>query len=155
MKSHGYTYQNTLAASERIHWRVEDLIGGDKRLDFSKPFMPESFARVEPLTFLSEREKLALNHIRALGYLYTFGTPTSHVAILARSLGLPAVVGLRDATARLRGDETVVLDGSSVILGVNPSAEELAAFRNRAKPAGNFTGSRISTTPGGAAQALT
>jgi hypothetical protein len=73
MKSQGYTYQNTLAASERIHWRVEDLIGGDKRLDFSKPFMPESFARVEPLTFLSEREKLALNHIRALGYLYTFG----------------------------------------------------------------------------------
>src|SRR5262245_54851256 len=73
MKSHGYTYQSTLAASERIHWRVEDLIGGDKRLDFSKPFMPESFARVEPLTFLSPRERLALNHIRALGYLYTFG----------------------------------------------------------------------------------
>jgi hypothetical protein len=73
MKTHGYTYQATLAASERIHWRVEDLIGDDKRLDFSKPFMPESFARVEPLAFLSAREKLALNHIRALGYLYTFG----------------------------------------------------------------------------------
>ncbi|HKQ64528.1 MAG TPA: hypothetical protein VJZ73_05955 [Methylomirabilota bacterium] len=73
MKSQGYTYQSTLAASERIHWRVEDLIGGDKRLDFSKPFMPESFARVEPLTFLNPDERLALNHIRALGYLYTFG----------------------------------------------------------------------------------
>jgi phosphoenolpyruvate-protein phosphotransferase (PTS system enzyme I) len=60
------------------------------------------------------------------------GTPTSHVAILARSLGLPAVVGLRDATSRLRGNETVVLDGSSGILVVNPSAEEVAAFRNRA-----------------------
>ncbi|HEY7538678.1 MAG TPA: hypothetical protein VIF11_00950, partial [Methylomirabilota bacterium] len=73
MKSHGYTYEATLAASERIHWRVEDLIGGDKKLDFSKPMMPESFARVEPLTFLSAHERLALNHIRALGYLYTFG----------------------------------------------------------------------------------
>jgi hypothetical protein len=73
MKNHGYTYQNTLAASERIHWRVEDLIGGDKRLDFSRPFMPEPFARVEPLTFLDKRERLTLNHIRALGYLYTFG----------------------------------------------------------------------------------
>jgi hypothetical protein len=73
MKSQGYTYQSTLAASERIHWRVEDLIGGEKRLDFSKPFMPESFARVEPLTFLNPDERLALNHIRALGYLYTFG----------------------------------------------------------------------------------
>jgi hypothetical protein len=73
MKAHGYTYQSTLAASERIHWRVEDLIGDDKRLDFSKPFMPEPFARVEPLAFLNARERLALNHIRALGYLYTFG----------------------------------------------------------------------------------
>jgi hypothetical protein len=73
MKSHGYTYETTLAASERIHWRVEDLIGGDKKLDFSKPMMPESFARVEPLTFLTAHERLALNHIRALGYLYTFG----------------------------------------------------------------------------------
>ena len=34
MTTHGYTYQTTLAAAERIHWRVEDLIGGDKRLDF-------------------------------------------------------------------------------------------------------------------------
>jgi len=73
MKSHGYSYETTLAASERIHWRVEDLIGGDKKLDFSKPMMPESFARVEPLTFLNQHERLALNHIRALGYLYTFG----------------------------------------------------------------------------------
>jgi hypothetical protein len=73
MKTFGYTYQTALEASERIDWRVEDLIGGDKRLDFSKPFLPESFARVEPLTFLSPRERLALNQIRGLGYLYMFG----------------------------------------------------------------------------------
>jgi hypothetical protein len=74
MKAHDYSYQATLATSERMnHWRVEDLIGGDKRLDFSKPFMPESFARIEPLTFLSPRERLAANQIRGLGYLYTFG----------------------------------------------------------------------------------
>ena len=40
------------------------------------------------------------------------GTRTSHVAILARSLGLPAVVGLRDATARLTSGERVILDGT-------------------------------------------
>ena len=39
--THGYTYQDILAASQRIDWRVEDLIGGDRHLDFSKPFMPE------------------------------------------------------------------------------------------------------------------
>lgn len=68
-----YTYQAALAASERIHWRVEDLIGGDKQLDFSRPFMPESLARVEPLRFLSAAERRTLNQIRGHGYLYTFG----------------------------------------------------------------------------------
>src|SRR5215211_7444756 len=60
------------------------------------------------------------------------GTRTSHVAILARSLGLPAVVGLRDAIARLRGDERLVLDGSTGLLVVNPSEDEVAGFRGRA-----------------------
>lgn len=60
------------------------------------------------------------------------GTRTSHVAILARSLGIPAVVGLRDATSRLRGDEMLVLDGSSGMLIVNPSDAEVATFRHRA-----------------------
>ncbi|MBK6487932.1 MAG: phosphoenolpyruvate--protein phosphotransferase [Gemmatimonadetes bacterium] len=66
------------------------------------------------------------------GIATDLGTRTSHVAILARSLGLPAVVGLRDAVGRLRGDEYVVLDGSSGILVVNPSAAEIDTFRNRA-----------------------
>jgi hypothetical protein len=70
---HHFTYQAALSASERVHWRVEDLIGGDKRLDFSKPFLPESLARVEPLTFLDHDGRLTLNQIRGHGYLYTFG----------------------------------------------------------------------------------
>ena len=60
------------------------------------------------------------------------GTRTAHVAILARSLGIPAVVGLRDATTRLRGGETAVLDGSSGLLIVNPSPAEIATYRHRA-----------------------
>jgi len=68
-----YTYQAVLAASERIRWRVEDLIGGDKELDFSRSFMPESLARVEDLAFLSPAERRVLNQIRGHGYLYVFG----------------------------------------------------------------------------------
>ncbi len=77
------------------------------------------------LTVQLDREAIA-------GIATDLGTRTSHVAILARSLGLPAVVGLRDAVGRLRGDEYVVLDGSSGILVVNPSAAEIDTFRNRA-----------------------
>jgi phosphotransferase system enzyme I (PtsI) len=59
------------------------------------------------------------------------GTRTSHVAILARSLGIPAVVGLRDATGRLRGGELVILDGGAGTLNVNPTDEELAVYTDR------------------------
>jgi phosphoenolpyruvate-protein phosphotransferase (PTS system enzyme I) len=57
------------------------------------------------------------------------GTRTSHVAILARSLGLPAVLGLRDATTQLTGTERVVLDGLKGVLAVNPTDEEVEAYR--------------------------
>ena len=60
------------------------------------------------------------------------GTRTSHVAILARSLGIPAVVGLRDATTRLTGGERVVLDGSTGMVAVNPTPGEIEAYLARA-----------------------
>ncbi len=71
--THGFTYAKALAASEKINWRVEDIIGGTHRLDFTKPFMPESLARTASLDFLDDEARLKLNQIRANGYLYTFG----------------------------------------------------------------------------------
>lgn len=59
------------------------------------------------------------------------GTRTSHVAILARSLGIPAVVGLRDATSRLKAGELVILDGSAGTVSVNPTEQELAFYKER------------------------
>ena len=103
MKTHGYSYQTTLAASERIHWRVEDLIGDDKKLDFSKPMMPESFARVEPLTFLNAHERLALNHIRALGYLYTFGLVEEFIVPFVLDHARPQIHGDSYAVRALLG----------------------------------------------------
>jgi len=73
MLTANYNYQETLAASVKANWRIEDIIGGDKHLDFTKPFMPESLARVESLDFLSKEEMILLNQIRGYGYLYTFG----------------------------------------------------------------------------------
>lgn len=61
------------------------------------------------------------------------GTRTSHVAILARSLGLPAVVGLLEATTRLQMGDRVILDGTSGHLIVRPTAAELAQFADRAR----------------------
>ena len=68
-----YGYRETLAASLKVNWKLEDVIGGDKQLDFSKRFMPESLARVEKLIFLSPDEKRTLNQIKGNTYLSVFG----------------------------------------------------------------------------------
>jgi P-aminobenzoate N-oxygenase AurF len=72
MKSR-YSYKETLESAEKVVWRVEDIIGGEKRLDFNRPFLPESLARVDSIDFLTSEQKLVLNQIRGYGYLYTFG----------------------------------------------------------------------------------
>jgi hypothetical protein len=66
------SYQDLLETSQQVNWRIDDIIGGDRRLDFSKPFLPETFARTEQLAFLSPEERLTLNHIRSRGYLAMF-----------------------------------------------------------------------------------
>lgn len=68
-----YDYRDTLLASEKVNWNLDDIIGGDKKLDFSKRFMPESLARVEELPFLNTDEKRLLNQIRGNAYLTIFG----------------------------------------------------------------------------------
>ena len=59
------------------------------------------------------------------------GTATAHVAILARSLGLPAVVGLRQALSVLQGGEVAILDGADGTLVIAPTEEEVEEARQR------------------------
>src|SRR5215813_5877739 len=90
-----YSYQGALEASERINWRVEGIIGGDKKLDFTRPFMPESLAQVKGLSFLTPAEKTTLNQIRGHEYLSMFG--------LVEEFILPYVVD--HARPQLSGDD--------------------------------------------------
>jgi hypothetical protein len=71
--AHGYSFRETLTISQKVNWRVEDIIGGDKQLDFTKPFMPETLARTKSLFFLTPEEKLVLNQIKGHTYLQIFG----------------------------------------------------------------------------------
>lgn len=70
---HNYTYEKTLTDSLKINWNVDDLIGGSKTLDFSRPFLPDSLARTQGIESLSSEERLVLNHIRGATYLHLFG----------------------------------------------------------------------------------
>ncbi len=66
-------FRDTLVISERVNWRLEDLVGKNKKMDFNLRFLPENFARVEKLPFLNSEEKRILNQIRGHAYLRIFG----------------------------------------------------------------------------------
>ena len=66
------------------------------------------------------------------GIVLAFGSPTSHAAILARSLGIPAVVAAGPEVLELAEGTLVALDGGAGELVVDPPAETVAVFRRRA-----------------------
>jgi hypothetical protein len=78
------SYQTLLETSHRVNWRVDDLIGSDKRLNFTKPFLPERYARTNGIAYLNDSERLSLNHIRAHGYFALFELVEGFIVAFAR-----------------------------------------------------------------------
>lgn len=66
-------YEQSLQRASKVNWKVEDIIGGDKRLDFTRRFLPEALTRVNEISCLNTEEKLILNQIRGNSYLHLFG----------------------------------------------------------------------------------
>lgn len=66
-------YESALRASERVAWRLDEVLPEGSVFDFERPFLPDSLVGASALEFLSAAEQLALNQIRAHGYLCTFG----------------------------------------------------------------------------------
>jgi len=63
---------------------------------------------------------------RVRGFATDAGSRTYHTAILARSLEVPAVVGLHDASSRVQAGDMIVLDGSASQLIIDPTPEDIA-----------------------------
>lgn len=78
---------------------------------------------------LTPSDTAGLDRSRVMGFCTTRGGATSHVAILARSLGLPALAGTEPAALEVPNETNVVLDGTKGTLRLNPSAEEIARIR--------------------------
>ncbi len=72
-----------------------------------------------------------LDRDRVLGIATDAGTRTSHASILARSMGVPAIVGLVDVSARVDNGVEMILDGHRGRVVINPSDTEREWFRNR------------------------
>lgn len=70
----------------------------------------------------------ALDRERVRGFATDAGGRTSHTAIVARAMGIPAVVGLGNITADVSGGDTVVVDGRRGVVIINPDAEQIKEF---------------------------
>ena len=77
---------------------------------------------------LTPSETVALPREFVLGFATDRGSTTSHVALLARALGIPAVVGLGDISTRVTTGETILLDGTNGAVTLDPDAATQAEF---------------------------
>jgi phosphotransferase system enzyme I (PtsI) len=75
----------------------------------------------------------ALDRKHVVGFATDVGGRTSHTAIVARAMGIPAVVGLGNLTAEANGGDTVIIDGTRGYVIVNPDADQLTEHRAAGK----------------------
>ena len=109
--------------------RVLKALGGDARVGPS----PAGMSPIEPTVVVADDIAPAdLLHWRAAdAFCIDLGGATSHTAILARSFGKPAVIGLGAAREAVRSGDLVIVDGDAGTLIVSPDEDALALYRTR------------------------
>ena len=111
-----------------VHIRVLSLLLGHDPID-----LPSGASAILVTHDLTPSLTVQLDRKSIVAIATDAGTRTSHVAILARSLNLPAIVGLRTATDQLKGGERAILDGSTGVLAIEPSHADIESYRERAR----------------------
>lgn len=88
-------YSKCIQLSERVAWRVDDVVPAGSQLDFSKPFMPSAMYLSSTLSFLNGAEKLQLNQIFGNAYSYLFYFVEAYIVSMV----------MDHARAQLHGDD--------------------------------------------------
>ncbi len=82
---------------------------------------------------LSPADTVQMTADKVLGFATDVGSKTSHTAIVARSMEIPATVGLENVTAEVATGDTVIIDGTSGMVIVNPDPEILKRYEEKKK----------------------
>ena len=80
---------------------------------------------------LTPAETSQINLERVKGFITDRGGKASHTGIIARSLEIPAVVGLKEATSTIRNDDLIIVDGNTGIVILHPTEDTLVQFEER------------------------
>jgi len=108
---------------ETVVERVLRTMLGEKQ----EPISPVDGKVIVVAHDLSPADILQIDKSRVIGFITDLGGKTSHSAILARAFEVPAVVGLERITAEVSDGETLIMDGTTGVVIVNPDPE---AFRD-------------------------
>ncbi len=82
---------------------------------------------------LSPSQTVSFRNRPVVGFVVEVGGPTSHSAIIAKSLRIPAAVGFQDIVGRIKTGDMIVLDGNEGTILINPSATLISEARNKAR----------------------
>ena len=141
---------------EQVVERMLRVMQGDASLGVPPVLRPDGTTAVhreDPLVLvahdLSPADMLQFKQSVFAGFVTDVGGKTSHTAIVARSMDIPAVVGARHASQWVRQDDWVIIDGDAGVLVVNPSPAMLDeyAVKQRAGERERERLSRLKNTP--------
>jgi len=82
---------------------------------------------------LSPSDTASMDKEKVLGFATDIGGRTSHAAIMARALEIPAVVGLRNVTEKVRPGSTIIVDGDRGRVIVNPTFSQIKNYQRKRK----------------------
>ncbi|MQM73389.1 MAG: phosphoenolpyruvate--protein phosphotransferase [Eubacteriaceae bacterium] len=82
---------------------------------------------------LAPSDTATMDKVHVKGFATDIGSRTSHTAIMARSLEIPAILGLQDITKTAKTGEIIIVDGSTGEAIVDPTDEELAEYKEKQK----------------------
>jgi len=82
---------------------------------------------------LAPSDTVSIDKDKVLGFATDVGGRTSHTAIMARALEIPAVVGLRDITKRVKPGSTIIVDGNSGKVIINPTPRQIERYKDKKK----------------------
>ena len=116
---------------EDVHARIQRALSGGRPPDLAA--LTEDVIVVAPA--LSPSDLVLLNREHVVGLAIEEGGQTSHTAIIANALGVPAVVGLKGVAGEARPGEMIILDGRSGAVHLRPTGASVAAYRETARRA--------------------
>jgi phosphotransferase system enzyme I (PtsI) len=132
-----YRQMMLAAPDEYMHERAHDVDDVMNRIirniQDQKLFSKLEGASVIVSETLAPADTVIFSRNQILGYATDLGGVTSHAALLSRSLKIPAIVGLRNATKQIHTGDMVAIDGYAGVLIINPTADTLKILQARAE----------------------